>query len=258
MIPRAAQNRPEPQPWEAIWSYLAVELQTSLSVLRADGIHLADEAPLPRPYFQPPEGLLAAFHRGESLTIAAAAGFVGFARSWIHHYPEASTATSPAGLRWLRQNLGRGGARLQVFEQYALVADDLPARRDPRVRRLVSGDEPLLIAELGWSPAEATEWVARGIYAAFVGGRLACRVCTYRLHDHLAEVGVATREEFRGQGLATAAVQVASLDLLRDHHAVLYSCDPENVASVAVARRLGAHDLGDMVYALDEHQTVAP
>ncbi len=251
-----AEGAPPPG-WAAVWRYLAAELRTTPARLHEPGCHLVAEAPLPRPYFVPPEGLLAAFSDDHGLHLAAAEGFIGFARAWLHHHHNhPATALAESGLRWLRQNLARAEARLLTVEQYAILSCDLPARLDPRVRRLAADDAPALVSELGWSPAQAAEWLPRGVYAAFVGDRLACRVCTYHLGERVAELGVRTLPEFRRQGLATAAVQVAAAALLEQHDAVLYTCATDNEASLAVARRLGARHCGHLLHVLAAHQAV--
>ncbi|MCC7494976.1 MAG: GNAT family N-acetyltransferase [Fimbriimonadaceae bacterium] len=237
-----------------MWDHLAEELGAGRAELTTPGIHLTGVPPRPRPYLRPPAGLLTAFHCPGCLTVAAAPGFVGFAHAWLHHCHDADGAAQPEGLRWLRGHLDRGGARLLSLQQYALFRGDTPPATDPRVRLLQPADGPLLQSELGWGEEQTAEWLGRGVYGAFLGDRLACRVTCFRINERVAEIGVRTLPEFRGQGLATHTVQHAATALLAEHHAVLYTCGTENEASLAVAQHLGAHHCGDLLVVVGQQQ----
>ena len=254
MLEPVAEEQAAQPGWVAVWRHLAAELRTTPAQFEVPGVHLAAAAPQPRPYFAATPALLVALYRRRTLVAAASPGFVGFAQSWLHHAGPPEAAMSVPVLRWVRQQLARGEARLQILEQYAIFRGDVPPRVDAVVRRLHHGDEPVLETELGWAPHEASEWVGRGVYAAFVGDRLACRVCTYDLGDGVAEVGVQTLAEFRRRGLATQAVQFAAANLLGDHEVVFYTCGQENEASKALAHHLHARRIGDLLVVLDQHQ----
>lgn len=236
----------------AAWRYLARQLGTSIAGLAEPGFHLVDAVPLPRPYFLPSEPVFAAFHAGPAVTIAAAPGFVGFARAWQHHLGTPGKLCQPAQLRWLRQCLAMAGSRLHPLAQFALLPNDVHAPAETPVRQLGQRDRQLLVQELGWSEAEATNAIDHGLYATFVGDRLASHVVTWHLADRVAEVGVRTQPEFRGRGLATASVRAVAGELLGEHDAVLYTCELGDHASQAVARRLGAHFLGELLLAVAE------
>lgn len=240
--------------WDAVWRFLAAELGTERAELLADGCRLVSSEPRPRPYFGEQDGHLLGFHRDGALTVAAAAGFVGFGRAWIHHFATAAEAAGPAGLRWLRQNLIRGGARVEVVDQYVLFAVDRGARLDPRIRRLTRRDAAWVETELGWSPDEARAAVGRGLYAAVVDDRIACEAQVWDLGDRLSELAVRTQPEFQGRGLATETARSALFELLAERTAVLYSVEPDNLASAAIADRLGAHFCGTRIYTVTERR----
>jgi len=244
-----------PQPGSssaAAWRYLARQLGTPIETLTAPGFHLSDATPLSRPYFHPAETVFAAFHNGPAVTMAAAPGFVGFARAWQHHVGSPDGACQADQIRWLRQNLAMAGARLHALAQFALDAGDVHVPLEAPIRRLAQADRELLVQELGWSDAEANAAIVHGLYASFVGDRLACHVVCYHLAEQVAEIGVRTLPEFRGRGLATATVQAAAGALLGEHEAVLYTCELSDTASRAVAHRLGAHFLGELLLAVSE------
>lgn len=87
---------------------------------------------------------------------------------------------------------------------------------------------------------------ASGPVAAVIRGKQAVAVCScVRLSDQAAEAGVHTLAAFRGQGYALAAVALWA-DLVRAQGLLpLYSTSWENLASQAVARKLGAVMYGE-------------
>jgi GNAT superfamily N-acetyltransferase len=234
----------------AAWRYLARQFHTTPELLREPGFRVIRSAPLSRPYFHTSEPLFAAFHHGPSVTVAAGQGFVGFARAWHHHLRTPGQACQPDELRWLRQNLSMAGAKLHALAQFVLLPSDFHVPHDLAIQRLRQSDRGLLVTELGWLEEDAAEAIAHGLYAAFVGDRLACHVVTYHLAEQVAEVGVRTLPEFRGRGLASATVQTVAAELLGDHAAVFYTCELTDTASQAVAHRIGAHFLGELLLAV--------
>lgn len=230
---------------DAAYGCLSDEMRVPPGWLRVAGRQVTTGNPATRPYFLPAEALLAAFEGHDGIAVSVVSGLQSLARTWLDRHDEPLVGE---GLRWLAHNVARAESLLEVVEQYVLTSVDHLATPAVPVRRLGPGDYELLEAELGWSARVADDWLRRGLYGAFVGRRLASRVCCYRLGEPVAEIGVVTSPEFRGRGLAAAAVAHATADLLRSHQGVLYTCEADNHASLAVARRLGAHRLGRMAF----------
>jgi len=249
----AVHEAPEPS-WlsAAAWRYLARQLSAPVATLIAPGFHIVEATPLSRPYFHPAEPVFAAFHAGPAVTMAAGTGFVGFARAWQHHVGTPGDSCQPDQIRWLRQCLAMAGARLRAMAQFALLPSDIHAPLEAPIRRLARDDRHLLVEELGWSEAAAITAVDHGLYAAFVGDRLACHVITWHLAEQVAEVGVRTQPEFQRRGLAAATVRAAAGELLGEHDAVLYTCELHDRASRGLAEKLGARYLGELLLAVTE------
>jgi RimJ/RimL family protein N-acetyltransferase len=86
---------------------------------------------------------------------------------------------------------------------------------------------------------------------AVVSDGVAVAVCeSARTSEHAAEAGVATADAFRGRGYASAAVAAWARAVRASGRVPLYSTSWDNIASQAVARRLGL-----VLYGVDFHIT---
>jgi hypothetical protein len=106
--------------------------------------------------------------------------------------------------------------------------------------RLAYADLPLL-CRMGWNvEAEAEQFAAREPYLAVIADGAAVSVCCCaRRTERVAEAGLETLEGYRGRGYGPA-VTAAWARAIRDSGRIpLYSTSWDNLASQAVARRLG-------------------
>jgi hypothetical protein len=103
-----------------------------------------------------------------------------------------------------------------------------------------------LLRRLGWDPdAEARELDARGPFVAVVQDGAAVSVCfCARLTARSAEAGVETMEAYRGRGYAPAVVAAWAHAVRAIGRIPLYSTSWDNLASRAVARKLGLVQYG--------------
>lgn len=216
------------------------------------GFQTSATTPGLRPYLAPAEPVFAAFQQGAAVRIATAPGYAGFARAWQHHVADAAAVCAPDNLRWLRQGLARAGARLHALAQYALLPEALQVPARATIRRLAPSDGPLLAHHLGWSVAQAAQALDHGVFASFVNGQLACHAVAWELDDETAEIGVRTTPEYRRRGLATATVLAAAHHLFTNHAAVLYTSELTDTRSRALAARVGAQHLGELLLAVVE------
>jgi len=127
---------------------------------------------------------------------------------------------------------------------------DVPA---PEVRQLRLDDVPLLAeyrgsaAGTGFATFEdlLTDGVAAG---AVVEGRLAGLAHTNAVTARYADIGVATRKEFRRRGFASAAGSIVARRIQERGLVPVWSAGEDNEASLAVAAKLGFREVSRRVY----------
>jgi RimJ/RimL family protein N-acetyltransferase len=148
----------------------------------------------------------------------------------------------------------RGGSvRYYGDVQYALPEPARPFAH-PRVRRLTRADLPLLAAAppavrgAGW--ATAGEMVDAGAAGGSVDGRLVAVAHVSAETPRHADVGVATLEPYRRQGLSTAAASLVAGLIQSSGRTPVWSTGAENHASQAVARKLGFVEVGRKTYVI--------
>jgi len=84
---------------------------------------------------------------------------------------------------------------------------------------------------------ELDHWAVFGV---FVGERLVAAASAYPWRGStLADIGVITLPEFRGQGRGRTVVQALAAHCLAAGHEPQYRCDPANTASVWLGRHVG-------------------
>lgn len=166
---------------------------------------------------------------------------------------------------------------------------DAPERFWPALRRLDPGAQrwPRMIFELPREPAtvnapdaavhplrgadtdalaglsEDIGWIAATLggparlassalgWGAFVEGRLASVAVPFYLGERYTDIGVVTEPAFRGRGLSTACAAGVIGDVRRAGRTPSWSTNPDNAASLAVARRLGYRLVReDLLYAV--------
>lgn len=104
-------------------------------------------------------------------------------------------------------------------------------------------DASLLHPELApWGPELEARWPCFGVVAE---GRVVSICASARLTAEAAEAGVETASEFRGRGLAVQAVAGWAGAVIASGRVAFYSTSGANLASQAVARKLGAVAFGE-------------
>jgi len=115
--------------------------------------------------------------------------------------------------------------------------DELPAAE---VALLGPGDFER-VRELGWERAEfARDFAVRAPFCALIEGELAIALCfSARLTPRAAEAGVTTHPAHRRRGHGAAVVAAWARAIRATGRVPLYSTSWDNLASQALARRLG-------------------
>ncbi|WP_412539960.1 GNAT family N-acetyltransferase [Longispora sp. K20-0274] len=134
---------------------------------------------------------------------------------------------------------------------YLTSADRLPDHSG--IRRLNPGDH-LALAELR-SACPEEDWEEGGfadepgaLFGAFDDGRLLAAANLTNWNGQPTDVGLLTRPDARGRGLATRAASAACAHALRLHGIVRYRTLVANPASMTIARRLGGTPYGLNIY----------
>lgn len=121
------------------------------------------------------------------------------------------------------------------------------------VRLLTPADLPLLEAAptslqgggFGSSAAELAEGIVAG---GIIGGDLVTIAHVYAFTEKHADIGVATREDQRRRGLATAAAALVAAAVQATGRTPVWSCGDHNAASRRVAAKLGFREVDRRVY----------
>jgi RimJ/RimL family protein N-acetyltransferase len=92
-----------------------------------------------------------------------------------------------------------------------------------------------------------------GIVAGAIdGGRLAGIAHTSSMTDLYADIGVATLEEYRNQGISAAAASLVCAAVQATGRTPVWSCGEDNWASLRVAEKVGFGPIGRRVYVIPE------
>lgn len=131
-----------------------------------------------------------------------------------------------------------------------------PPRAPGTVRRLGPEDAPAL-ADL----EDDIEWISDSLggpvraaesglaFGAFVGRDLASVAVPYHLGRRFEDIGVVTGSRFRGRGLSPACAAHVAADVRSRGRIPSWSTSPDNSASLAVAKKLGARkDRDDVLW----------
>lgn len=126
------------------------------------------------------------------------------------------------------------------------IPEDVDLRYDITTETVVAA--ALLRGEFpGWARDLAA---ASPCVAVVVDGAAVAVCCSARTSPRASEAGVETLERYRGRGYASAVVAAWAAEVRRAGRLPLYSTSWDNVASQAVARRLGLR-----LYGIDLHIT---
>lgn len=116
------------------------------------------------------------------------------------------------------------------------------------VRRLGTGDEPLMAQYMGtpsWTGSEGFEPVAAG---AVVDGRLVGLAHVSAITEHHADIGVSTLEPWRGRGFASAAASIVARAIQEGGRTPVWSAGEGNAASLWVAAKVGFEEVSRRDY----------
>jgi hypothetical protein len=162
-----------------------------------------------------------------------------------------------AQARHVAEWLGCATRRQVIFsrEHYFALEIPAPSLPHPDVRMLSEADLPLLEAatvplEMGdWRLGSAAALLAEGQAAgAVIDGALVAVAFTAALGERYVDVGIVTREDARGHGLATAAAALVCTAIQADGRTPVWGTSAENRASQRVAAKLGFREVAQRVY----------
>ncbi len=165
-------------------------------------------------------------------------------------------ATDLAAL--MRREVGRTIRTLDDI--YHTLERPAPRISHPDVRRLTPDDLTLLetapASLQGAGFGDAAALLAEGIVAGgLVDGALATIAHTSALTARHADIGVATREDQRGCGLATTTAALVASAVRATRRTPVWSCGATNAASLRVAAKLGFREVSRRVYLLPDRSS---
>lgn len=171
----------------------------------------------------------------------------------------------PAAAAPLSALMGRElGAPIRTQDDiYHTLEGPAPRIVREEVRLLTPDDLPLLEAappslQGGGFGSPAAE-LAEGIVAAgIIAGEVVAYAHAYALTPKHADVGVATREDQRGRGLATAAAALVAAEIQASSRTPVWSCGEPNAASRRVAAKLGFREVSRRVYLIVDQRRGSP
>jgi GNAT superfamily N-acetyltransferase len=125
--------------------------------------------------------------------------------------------------------------------------------RRPDVRLLTPGDRDLLraapvelVGDRADSLIEVMTW--GHVTGAIRDGRIVSIAHTFARSERHVDIGVATLDAWRRQGLATAAAAQVAGAIQSDGKIPVWSCGGQNTASLAVAAKLGFREIARRTY----------
>jgi hypothetical protein len=164
---------------------------------------------------------------------------------------------APDLARPLAEWLERAMRRRVIFsrEHFFTLEGPAPMLPHPAVRMLNAADLPLLEAataplDMGdWRFGSAAALLAEGMAAgAIINGVLVAVAFTAAAGKRFVDVGVVTREDVRGQGLAPAAAALVCAEIQAGGRIPVWGTSAENLASQRVAAKLGFREVSQRVY----------
>ncbi len=165
------------------------------------------------------------------------------------------TEVAPALGKIIEVDMGRQVRYLDDVTH--LLTEPVQVRRDEAVRRLTPADLALLNA----APLElrASLWrdtrqlLAEGIVAcAVVSGRIVATALVAACSECYADIGVYTREGYRGRGYATAAASLVAQAVQEKGRIPLWGAGGHNEASLRMAQKLGFGEVSRRRYVILE------
>ncbi len=155
----------------------------------------------------------------------------------------------------LRKMIARDSGKLVQIRDavFFVLCSPVTFVTHPAVRLLEAGDVDLLLTgpggTVGYAHGSPEKLLAEGVTAgALVEGQLVARAHTSCHSARYADVAIATREEWRGHGLATATAGLVCERVQRDGRIPIWSTDSDNRASRRVAEKLGFVEWSRVTY----------
>jgi GNAT superfamily N-acetyltransferase len=151
--------------------------------------------------------------------------------------------------------LGRRGGRTLRTQTviYSRLFTPVPVYQHSMVRLLDTHEVELASTGPGGSIGAAygspQALLAEGwVSGAVVDGELVARAHTSCHSATYADVAIATREQWQGQGLATAAASLVCQHVQQNGRTPIWSTTMDNLASRRVAQKLGFQDYSQLTY----------
>ena len=148
---------------------------------------------------------------------------------------------------------------VRLYDVYHTQTRTAPSIENPAARLLKTVDLPLVEAAppeiqgsgFGSPRAMLSDGIAAG---AILSGGLAAIAFTPELTERHADVGVATLEGFRGQGLATATASLLIRRIRESGLVPVWSAGEDNHASLRIARKLGFEERFRRAYVIPDRR----
>ena len=145
------------------------------------------------------------------------------------------------------------GKRVWYYDDvYHTLTKPAPVIDDPVVREFTPADMGLLKAAgvdgVDFRGGLPTLLEAGTVAGAVVDGRIVSTAQTAAITEHYADIGVATDEQWRGRGFATAAASIVARRIQQTGRTPVWSCGEDNLASLRVAQKLGFKEVSRLTY----------
>jgi hypothetical protein len=146
-----------------------------------------------------------------------------------------------------------------VDDIYQVPQGPIAVVPNAEVRLLTVTDAAMLDAtpediRLGFDEDLRTVLAEELVAAAIVDGQIVSTGSTYGLCEKFVDVAISTLSEFRGRGYARSAASIVAAGTQQRGRVPIWSCAPTNTASLAVAARLGFHEVSRRAnIILDQH-----
>jgi RimJ/RimL family protein N-acetyltransferase len=136
---------------------------------------------------------------------------------------------------------------------YHILETPSPEFNMPDVRLMTRADADLFRSAPDELDGADDAWLLRNLEHGYVGGairngQIVSLAHTFATSKVYADLGVRTMTDWRRKGLATAAASIVARAIQRDGRTPVWSCGNVNVASLAVAARLGFREVSRRVY----------
>jgi len=138
-----------------------------------------------------------------------------------------------------------------VLRTSSHLTDEGPARL------LTVGDRDLVLNApevlLGAGIDRVLDRIETGYVAGVIEtGQLVSLALTFAISPGYADIGVATHPDWRGRGYGTSVASCVTAAVIEDGRTPVWSCGSTNLASMAIARRLGFEEVFRRVYLIPE------